>query len=128
MVIEMFYALVVIIGFILILVGIIGFVVAIADYNFPSTIGVIFLAIAVCGGYLLLFGMNNAITYTIEDIAVDHKFIDKSYSNPVSGFIDANNTEYYYKNDMIIEINHTYKMKIRHNNELNERYVEYIYI
>lgn len=76
---------------------------------------------------MIIVGYSISTLYEdkIEIVNVTAKFIDTS-STLKDGFIDDKNIEYQYSG-FDIHTNTTYKMKIRHDNDLNTNKILYIY-
>ena len=114
-----------IIGLIMVIAGSIGaFMVIIEDLS--SGLFSITLMITLIGGMLLFSSISSAYTDSVQNITISGKFTNHD-AIPSNGFIDVNNTEYYYDNDMSFDINKTYKVKISRNNNVEINVIKYIY-
>ena len=109
----------------MIVFGIWVFMDSLISYNNTKDFMAIGFSLIVIGCILCGVTITNLNSYSIKEVSVESRFIN-SNNNPSTGFLDDQNTEYYYK-DITVETNKTYKMKIRLNNDENIRYVEYLY-
>jgi hypothetical protein len=113
------------VSIIMIVFGIWVFMDSLISYNNTKDFMAIGFSLIVIGCILCGVTITNLNSYSIKEVSVESRFIN-SNNNPSTGFLDDQNTEYYYK-DITVETNKTYKMKIRLNNDENIRYVEYLY-
>lgn len=120
----MLYTVMIILGFFAAIFGGIGCLVSIIE-DHKLKYSILLGCVCAIGITMCIMGSSGMNTYTIQDITVKHFFVNEHHYLQ-TGFIDSNDQEYYYSKD-VLEINKTYKMRIKTDNDFDKKYVEYIY-